>query len=473
MKKHLLLIITILSSTLLFGQDLQNGGFNNWTINTHGGGYPTEWTSSVSEFGVLFPGVYMLEKSSDASNLSSSLKLNTSVIGTDTIFSFALIGGIANEGPSGGYPFTTAIDSVVFDAKFDLLETDSANVLVILKNGGSPIDMQIFQIGGTQSNWTRYAFAVNQFNFTPDSLIIGFTSGDINNNEASAGSWFMVDNLRFKDGATETTGGLPNPSFENWTPITSETPDDWYTYNEYTSPTGFATAIKTASASEGSYAIELRPDTLQNNNDRSFIEGMMIYGYQDLMNQTITGKPFVASPSNFTGMYKWAPNGTDTANIGIVFTLLGSYVGYANLEIINDQASFTAFDMPITLGDAPDSVLIMINGGKAGSVLTIDNLEFNGGNVGVKSIQLSEGTSGIYPNPTSSDSHLRIGLTQASTVDYIVVNALGQFMSSNEIGQKDAGVHSLLINSSTYKPGVYFVKVTIDKKETTHKLIVK
>ena len=186
-----------------------------------------------------------------------------------------------------------------------------------------------------------------------------------------------------------------------------------------------------------------------------------------------SGKPFVASPNNLTGMYKWVPNGVDTATIDIAFTYLGAYVGFGSLEIINSQTEYTSFEVPLTLGDTPDSVLIMINGGKAGSVLTLDNLEFNGGNVGVKGLELSESTSSIYPNPTSNDTHLRIGLTQVSSLEYTVVNALGQFITTNQVGQKAAGVHSLMINSSTYKPGVYFVKVKIDKKETTHKLIVR
>lgn len=472
-KQILLTNLTVLLSTFIFGQvQIENGGFNNWTTNTHGDGFPTGWSNSNSEYGIFYPGSTFITKSSDATDLSSSVKITSSTIEGETNFGFILLGEVKNDGPSGGIPFSTTVDSLVFDAKYELLSTDTANVLLIFKLSGVALDMNLFQLSGTQSEWRRYSYPVNNLNLPHDSLILGFTSGDIDNEMSTEGSWLMVDNIRFKDGNTEITG-IPNSSFEDWTEFTSETPNDWYSFNEYTSPSNFSSVYKTTDAFEGSHAIELRPDTLKYRENNDFIESVLIYGELDLETFETSGKPFVASPNNFTGMYKWVPNGIDTATIDIAFTYLGSYVGFGSLEIINSQSEYTSFELPFTLGDTPDSVLIMINGGKAGSVLTLDKLEFSGGNVGVNTIQLSQGTSGIYPNPTSSDSHLRIGLTQSSSVDYTVVNALGQFITTKQIGQKDAGVHSLLINSSTYKPGVYFVKVKIDKKETTHKLIVK
>jgi len=472
-KQILLTNLALLISTFLFSQgQLKNGSFDNWTTNIHGDGYPSSWSNSNSEYGVFFPGSTFISKSSDATNLSNSVKITSSTIEGETNFGFILLGEIKNDGPSGGVPFSTAVDSLVFDAKFELLNTDTANVLLIFKLSGVALDMNLFQLSGTQSEWRRYTYPVNALNLPHDSLILGFTSGDIENEMSTEGSWLMVDNIRFKDANTVVTG-IPNPSFEDWTTFTSETPNDWYSFNEYTSRSNFSSVNKTTDAHEGSFAIELRPDTLRYRENNDFIESVLIYGDLNLETFETSGKPFVASPNNLTGMYKWVPNGVDTATIDIAFTYLGAYVGFGSLEIINSQTEYTSFEVPLTLGDTPDSVLIMINGGKAGSVLTLDNLEFNGGNVGVKGLELSESTSSIYPNPTSNDTHLRIGLTQVSSLEYTVVNALGQFITTNQVGQKAAGVHSLMINSSTYKPGVYFVKVKIDKKETTHKLIVR
>jgi hypothetical protein len=469
-----LLFFAILFSTLnLFGQDqLSNGSFNNWTSSKNAE-FPTSWTTSLNEYGILYPGADYILKSNDASNLNSSLKISTLELDGDTSFGFALLGSIANEGPSGGIPFSIPIDSIIFDAKFELLNDDTANVLIILKNNGIPIDMNIFQIDGLQSEWTRYAFPVNQFNLTPDSLILGFTSGDINNNMATDGSWFMIDNIRFKLGTTELTGGIPNPSFETWTDITSESPDDWFTYNSLTSPANFASITKTSGAYEGAYAVELRPDTLVMNNNRDFIEAMLIYGVLDFETGNTYGKPFVASPTNLTGYYKWEPNGIDTATIEIGFTLLGSYVGFADLEITTQQSSYVSFDIPLMLGDAPDSVVLLINGGKAGSVLTIDNLQFNGGNVGIEKIAMNATTSAIHPNPAVGNTNLKIGLPKKATVSYTVINNLGQTILTTDLGFKNAGSHNIELASENFNSGLYFVKVSIDQKETTHKLIVR
>lgn len=473
MTRKLLTIAILLFCIHVYAQDqLNNGGFNAWTTKKISE-KPSDWTTSLTEIGILEPGANFITKSNDASHLSTSIKLTTANIGGDTRFSYTLLGSISNDGPTGGAPFNTPVDSIIFDAKHDLLNGDAANVLMILKLNGSPIDMNIFQITGEKSNWTRYAFGVNQFNITPDSLILGFASGDINNNIATEGSWIMIDNIRFKNGATELVGGLPNPSFENWLDINSETPDDWFTFNDFTSPTNFKTVTKSTNANEGTYAVVLSPDTLAVNNNKNFIEAFLIYGDLDVMTQQTSGKPFVASPTNFTGSYKWEPNGIDTARIEIVFSLLGSYVGFSSLEITTQQSNFTTFNLPLQLGEAPDSVLVMFNGGKAGSVLTIDNLQFNGGNVGIEKMAITAATSAIYPNPAIGNTNLKIGLTKKGNVSYTIINNLGQTIMSNDLGTKNAGAHSLLLNTENFKSGLYFIKVSIDQKETTHKLIVK
>ena len=475
MKHFLLFFITLLAFSS-FGQDQAiNSKLNNWSTVTYSDGQPDGWVTINQETGILYPGVSYVEKSSDANHLDYSLKLSTVGFDQVTMFGYALIGNIGDNGPEGGKPFAYNVDSLIFDAKFDLLNKDTANVLVVLKLNGMGFDFNVFELEGSQSSWRRYAFPLNQFNITADSIILGFTAGNINDGPKTAGSWIQYDNIRFKVGNSEITG-ITNNSFENWTPITAEEPDDWFTYNQFIAPLGISTVVKTSSSSEGSYAAELRPDSVVIYNDTTLIDGVLLYGEYDIYEDTMTGKPFVAQPTNFTGDYKWLPNVKDTARINLTFTALGSIVGYGELEITDEQTTFSQFDIPLTIGDTPDSVLIIINGGQVGgSILTIDNLSFNGGTVGIKSIAYNEATTSIYPNPMNSNqnAHLNIALPQLATVNYNVINSLGQTIDSQNIGLLQQGVHKFEVNTSHLNRGVYFIQTEINDKTSLQKLIIK
>jgi hypothetical protein len=186
--------------------------------------------------------------------LQSSVKLTTVDYQGNEAFGFILLGSIGNNGPEGGVPFSISADSIIFDAKFDLQAGDSANVYVVMSAGGNPFDANVFTIGGSSSNWTRMAFKINPFNFTPDTLLLGFTSSDTQNGTPAVGSWIMVDNIRFSNGANYSSP-IPNPSFETWTDITAEDPNNWFTFNDYYAGFGGVVAMKSTDAQEGAYAL--------------------------------------------------------------------------------------------------------------------------------------------------------------------------------------------------------------------------
>ncbi|MBI1836351.1 MAG: T9SS type A sorting domain-containing protein [Flavobacteriia bacterium] len=474
MKKTLL---TILLTTSIFGlkaQDqLSNSGFNAWTTNTIAQ-RPGTWLCSYDQYSNPNTTPQVVEKSTDATNLLSSVKLN-SVAGNNGVdFGFVLLGGLGNGGPNGGVPFTLSADSIVFDAKFNIQAGDSANIYVLLKNSGSIIDMNIFRLGGTQASWNRFALKINPFNLTPDSLILGFTSSETQNNGAAVGSWFMLDNIRFANG-TSLSSPIPNPSFETWTDIVSEDLNGWFTFADMFAASNFTTAIKSTDAQEGAYALKLQPDSLaMGGGSPSYIPGLAVYGNFDLNTGNITGKPFVASPTSFTGYYKWAPVNGDTASIQISFQNAGTSLYAVDSIFTVAKSTYTQFTLPITLATAPDTIIVTISGGNiGGSQLLIDNLQFSGGNVGVKQIVLSEATVNIFPNPTVGDANLKIALPKAANVSYSVLNTLGQQVEEDNLGLMKDGVHTIKLNTSNYTNGVYFVKVKIGDNMLTQKVIVK
>jgi hypothetical protein len=473
MKKLLLFTFAFGLVCTAFSQDqLYQSGFNLWTNYTLAN-TPSQWLSS---YGVGYPANLTpppVSKSTDATHLLSSVKLESSDDGGGGVaMGFVLLGSIGNSGPEGGVPFSVAADSIIFDAKYDIQAGDSANVYIILKNGGFPFDMNIFTIGGSQSNWTRMAFKINPFNLVPDSLIMGFTSSDSQNGGEVAGSWIQIDNIRFVDGTTYSST-IPNPSFENWDAITVEEANEWTTLNSYYAGMGVTTAAKTTDSQEGAYAMNLLPQNANFMGDEEFVEGIAIYGTFDSDFNAI-GKSFAASPTSMTGYYKWAPVNGATGNISVTFQSGGSVIGGGSFDFTTAQSAYTQFTIPLTLTGAPDTILVMIDGGsEAGSDLKIDNIQFAGGTVGVKQIYLNEATIGVYPNPAVADATLKIALPKSNSVSYVVVNALGQQMESDHLGLMKDGIHTVKLNTGNYSTGVYFVKVKIGDNTMTQKVIVK
>ena len=474
MKKLLLTFILAGAISSSFSQDqLSQSGFNVWTTKNIAS-TPSQWQGGYT-LGIppnLIPAP--ISSSTDASHLTKSLKLETIDLNGNPNFGFVVLGNVNGAGPSGGTPFTLAADSLIFDAKCNIVADDSANVYVMLGNGGSTFDMNIFRIGGVQSTWKRFAFKINPLNLVPDTLFLGFISSETSGSGAAVGSWIQIDNIRFADGSSYSSP-IPNPSFENWDIIDAEDPNDWYTLNESYAALNFATAHKTADAQEGAYALNLIPDSVNMGGmSLSFAPGIAIYGFWDLVSGNISGKPFTASPTSMTGYYKWAPVSGDIGSINVVFNAAGVTVGEGNFDFTDAVGTYTPFTIPLSIASDPDTIIVFISGGdQALSSLFIDNIRFSGGNVGVKTIALTDASIGVYPNPTSDDATLKIALPKSTNVSYLVMNALGQLIVSENLGAMKDGVHAIKLSTSEYTTGVYFVKVKIGENTMTQKVIVK
>lgn len=474
MKKLLQIVSALILTYTVSAQDqLYNNSFNMWGTDVLAN-HPSIWMCAY-EVGIPANSpVKPIEKSSDATNLLSSVKLTTIDFQSQTQTSFVLLGDIGNQGPEGGTPFSLAADSIIFDAQFDIETGDSANVYLFLSNSGIQFDFNVFLIGGSSNGWTRMAFPINPLNLTPDTLFLGFTSSDTRDNTNPVlGSWIMIDNIRFSDGANYSSP-IPNPSFEEWEDITAEGANEWFTLNSVYAGFGGSTAFKSTDAQEGTYAINLIPDSVTLMDGTQFVPGVAIYGFLDINTGNTTGKSFTATPTSMTGYYKWTPVNSATGSASVEFKAAGVTVGAGVFSFTSAQNSYTQFTIPLTLTGAPDTVIVMFDaGGEVGSSLLIDNIQFTGGDVGVKQIALSDATIGVYPNPTTSDANLKVGLPKTANVSYVVLNALGQQIESDNLGSMKDGVHNIKLNTGNYSTGVYFVKVKIGENTMTQKVIVK
>lgn len=79
----------------------------------------------------------------------------------------------------------------------------------------------------------------------------------------------------------------------------------------------------------------------------------------------------------------------------------------------------------------------------------------------------------MYPNPTDANTTIEYSIEKSQNVKVDVYNDLGQNVYSTNLGKVESGQHTIAINGSSLKSGVYFVKFTTDNVTTTKKLVIQ
>ena len=227
MKKIVLFISTILVG---FSSYAQYEGFENWTADSVETLDNYQTTVNESPF---FGGLATY-KSTDAVTGTYSIKLETLLSSDgDTIFGFFMSGDIDKQTPgqATNLPPSGALDSIVGYYKSDLQTGDSAvfscssYLLGTLTGGG------IWYFTGTQSTWKRFAYPMNSI--ASDSILLAAATGDpINQFNGIPGSWIQFDDIQLKS-PTGSLQDVENYSFENWTAINWEEPNNWITTAPY------------------------------------------------------------------------------------------------------------------------------------------------------------------------------------------------------------------------------------------------
>tara|TARA_B100000508_G_scaffold137355_1_gene131639 strand:+ start:163180 stop:164568 length:1389 start_codon:yes stop_codon:yes gene_type:complete len=462
MKKQLLTLITCATSGMLFGQmgQIANGGFENWTTETIADTL-LDWDDSNGEQ----PGPATVFQSTDAADAMYSAEIGAATFGPndqDTTFGYIYHGSIGSNGPDGGITYADNFDEVQYQFKADLAVDDTLYLLIIRFNSGVPGGLELYPAAfGQVSTWTQGSISVATG--TQDELFIGFVMGDPFGDAAPqpvSKAW--IDDVRMFDGGSATTD-LPDPSLENWNTISSENPDDWYTLNELIVQAGLpANVTKTTDAASGSFAAEMT--VLYEPQNQDTIGSIVSLGPINIQNMNpFEPAPYEAMPVELTGSYKYAPSNLD-AGAGLLLEFYqGGSVLYIDYQAFTTNATYTSFTLPITLSGTPDSVLMYAFAGEnPGSVLHLDDLSFNGGDVGLEE-QFSTQTM-VYPNPAQENIHLR---TDANS-EFRLVDITGKEIKS--------GTTESLITTfdvSKLNPGIYLFQLTRDGKIQTIKFVKK
>ncbi|MBK7942669.1 MAG: hypothetical protein IPJ87_12480 [Flavobacteriales bacterium] len=370
-------------------QGITNSGFESWSTTVLDERL-SDWTTSEQQV----PGLNTIAQVPGASG-SFGVRLETRILGNDTVFGYALLGNIDGNAPVAGVPFTTAIDAIEGFYRYDLQPGDSAVVLVGIWSFGVLAVVDVHTIGGTQAAWTAFDLPVNQgVPIAPDSVVVAFASS---NPFAPAGiadgSWIEVDAVRLTSFITPAPDVLPNHEFELWDEVTSEDPDGWSSFNALLAPYQLASVIPSTQAHSG--ALSARITTLGVGNDT--IPGI-------LTNGTVTGfgvsggVPYADLPGTMNAWVQYQPSGQDTARILALFMNGGVPVGSAYAEVTGPTSGWTLLSAPAVVMFTPDTLLLTVfSGTNPGSVLWVDDVDLSGGNVGLAQERVP--AARVYPVP--------------------------------------------------------------------------
>jgi hypothetical protein len=471
--KSLILTLCLITVSLYFAgaQSIPNGDFESWQTTTisNPNGAVTANLEMFQRHGAGVPA--LVTQVTDAHHGTYACKLENVVIGQDTAFGYAVFGRTGNSGPEGGFPYSQSPDSITGWYKSAIDANDSALVLVAFSLNGNPVYQGAFFLHGTHSSYTRFSFPLNlPGGFACDTVLFGVASSDpFTDGGAKPGSWVIVDNVAFV--GTGITQQVPNSDFEAWSNISFEAPAPWLTYySDDLTPSVSKTTDKYA----GNYAAKVTT----------------IFSGGQLINVTFNGKqgetgPEGGHPYNLTvdtlmGYYKYSPTITDTAVVMMQFRKTGFAPDW-RVQYLFPTSTYTKFEIPINLMNAPDSVSIFLasstwNATQAnvGSTLYIDEVQFKSQPLPISiAEQRNVFRNLIYPNPSSDFVNVEFTMVTPETVALTIFDFSGKQVLVKSLNTT-VGENSFKIDLDHLAKGVYTINVrTNTQLISASKFIVK
>lgn len=453
-----LAFLTLAIAGPIAAQQIANGGFENWTVQSLFEN-PDDWETPNGQA----PGLVNITKVSGSAGAFAT-RMETVVYDMDTIFGFVLLGEIDNDIPTAGVPFTTEIAQIQGDVRHDILPNDTAFILFIAWSGGASVAEEFIPFTGSQSTWSAFSQPLTLGPVTPDSVLFGMASSNpFDETFNSPGSWVEIDNIRLTSPNVPTPDQLPNNSFENWSDVEVEDPDSWNTVNSLTQSFLGALITKSSDAAVGMYSARFENALTD---DGGTISAVLTNGDIDSFGAT-GGVPYAAVPHTLTGQCKWMPSGQDTAFISLQLLSNGMIIGTALYGLTQAVPTWTAFNQNVTTVGTPDTMLIsVISGFNSGSVLMLDDLDLTGGTVGYYEMELNEVDVRLYPNPAQDklnivspeSMEMKQGWVMDVTGKRVLELAGNELMTPITIGHLPAGLYFLHLESNQGRSSIRFTK---------------
>ncbi len=442
----LLVVATCFGST--FGQAVPNPSFELWDVDTTE--IPATWFNS-NLYAQMFFGAPNVTKSTDAHGGQYAIRLETFANANDSLFAYiANCPGDPNSG-EGGVPYNQQPTAMTGWVKYDLVPGDTSIIIVLFKSGGIVLSTDYYWFTGTANTYTSFQMPLT-LSAMPDSVIIAVGSSLADGPGLADGSWILLDDLAF-----DSPNPIPNGDFETWSTSVRTEPIGWSSPDMYGDTAEVVT--RTTDAITGQFAASIETQAIFGGQDTM---GYMTSGVFSGGNQA-GGQPYSLTTDTLCGYYKYNGVGSDSAIIGAVFFQGGILTNVAAI-VLNDQASYTYFEIPFQLPSAPDTVRIDLwsshpNGNpQPGSVLIIDSLRFKSDPLAglpnpAQSMQWT-----AFPNPASDVLWIEAVAEHAETCALQAFSNTGQKIREQEM-QLGPGLNRIPMDIQSLPTGLYVIRI--------------
>lgn len=483
--KKVLFLFFAMAAISAFGQNsIPNGNFEDWNTITYESpqNYPF---SSIDENIMDFISnqmLYNLVNSTDAYHGSSAVQLSTVLVGSDTAFGYMINTQPTDEDPmlwTGGIPISEKPTGLRGYYQYNTASGDSAIIIITFSKTGNNVGSYMFKLGGLHSSYTLFDFNfIPALTVTPDSMVLALISSDVMNPGFLAiGSSLTVDSISLKGISAQPA--LMNGDFELWQTNTIYSLADWYAGNSRGQ--GLA---QTTDKIAGDYALEL--ETILNDHGsvpRAEYAEVSTGYWDDNCGCLMGGFPFGNQTDTLEFYYKYAPSDlNDSAIIFLDFKSGGTIFSHFSISL-GASASYQFYDVPISLFQTPDSIIITIRSTRwedslassVGAILKIDEMQFRSQplTTGISPVNFS-GTFNVFPNPSADI--INIEIPEAENVVYFISirNMQGQEVLS-DVFETNSDNNNLKhpIDIRGLVSGVYMITLKSKNAEISKKLIIQ
>lgn len=262
---------------------------------------------------------------------------------------------------------------------------------------------------------------------------------------------------------------IPNGGFEKWTTIGfSKYPENYGSLDVLYIFMGATelTIQQSSDANTGKFAAKVKPVTVTDSSGKQQLPAI-------IFNQSAYSK----RPASLIGYAKGTFTAADSVIFGCGFTNAnGDTLGGGFYRLTAAPSSYTKFSIPITWtkAGAPDSasvVIAYVGAGDNGHYMLVDDLAFEGGNVGIGETNEHFNLS-VYPNPANGNSNLSFITKNPGAYKLEMFDATGKATLIHSDKISEIGVQNFNFNADNYSPGVYTFKLTTKGSVATKKFVL-
>lgn len=102
----------------------------------------------------------------------------------------------------------------------------------------------------------------------------------------------------------------------------------------------------------------------------------------------------------------------------------------------------------------------------------IDDINLTNGSLGIVDANQLANDVSIYPNPISNNATVNFNLIESNEVSIEMVNAIGQVVSTNNLGILSAGEQNYSLDASNLNNGLYFINIRVGNSMIVKKVSV-